>query len=168
MATEFHDLLVPVLERAFTNLAGVLRHGQAWAKENGVSEQDMLDAKLADDMASLARQVQIASDSARGGVARIAGLERPSIADTETSFAELQARIQATLDYIRSIPRAQINGRETAEVTLPLPSGEMKFAALEFVQGFVFPNTFFHVVTAYDILRHRGVPLGKMTFLTGN
>lgn len=168
MATDFHDIIVPVLDRAFTNLAGVLRHGEAWAKEHGIAEADMLNAKLADDMAPLTRQVQIASDTARGALARIAGTERPAIADTEATFAELQQRVQTTLDYIRSIPRHQIDGREQAEVTLPLPSGEMTFTALAFLQNFALPNTFFHLVTAYDILRHRGVPLGKMVFLTGS
>jgi hypothetical protein len=167
MATNLYDLTVPVLERALTNLAAFLAKGEAWADEQGIAHSDLLDGRLAPDMHPLPYQIQRVSDSAKGALVRIGGLENVAMADEETSFAELQARIARTLDFIRSVPRDAIDGREEQQVVLKTPNRELTFTARDFVLGFAFPNLFFHVTTAYAILRHKGVPLGKMDYLGG-
>jgi hypothetical protein len=112
-------------------------------------------------MHPLTRQVQIACDSAKG-VGRLAGAEIPSFPDTETSFAELHARMTKAIAFVQGLDAAQFEGSETRTITLKFPRGEMSFPGQAFLLGFKLPNLFFHVTTAYDILRHLGVPLGKM------
>jgi hypothetical protein len=118
-------------------------------------------------MFPLTRQVQIACDTAKGAVARLAGADIPKHEDTEQTFAELKARIAKTLDFIESVPAAKVDGSEDREVVLKMRAGDMKFTGLEYLLGFAYPNFYFHVTTAYDILRHNGVELGKRDFLGG-
>lgn len=118
-------------------------------------------------MLPLARQVQIASDAAKGTGARLAGLEVPSYADTETTFDELQARIARTVEFLEGIREEQLDGAEERNVTLKVRGQEISFNGRDFLFGFALPNFFFHVTTAYAILRHNGVELGKMDFLGG-
>jgi len=118
-------------------------------------------------MHPLSRQVQIASDAAKGGVARLAGIEAPSFPDTETTFPELQDRIRKTIDFVQSVSAAQIDGCEEKPILLKFPGGEISFVGQTFLLNFTLPNVFFHVTTAYDILRHNGVALGKADFLGG-
>jgi hypothetical protein len=118
-------------------------------------------------MHPLNRQIQIASDAAKGGGARLAGIEAPSMPDTETTFPELQARIAATIAFLESLKREQIDGQEERTIELKFPNGAMTFSGRDFLFQFALPNFMFHVVTAYDILRARGAPLGKMDFLAG-
>jgi len=167
MSTSLYDLTVPVLVRALRNLSAILNKGEAYAAEQGLDPKDLIEARLFPDMGALASQVQRVSDSAKGCVVRIGGVENVAMADTETTFAELQARIAATIAFLERTPREAMDGKEEAEVILKLPNGEFPFTGRSFAQGFVLPNVFFHVTTAYGILRHKGVPLGKLDYLGG-
>jgi hypothetical protein len=165
MATELYDLTAPALLRGFAAMAAFLDKGRSWADENGVAHADLLEARLYPDMAPLTAQVQRASDTAKGAMVRIGGIENVAMADTETSFDELQARIAKTVDFITSVPHDAINGKEAAEVVLTTPSGSTPFTGLGYVQGFLLPNFYFHVTTTYAILRMKGVPVGKLDYL---
>lgn len=167
MATELYDLTVPVYLRAFAAMSAFLEKGRAFADENGLPHEELLTARLYEDMATLAGQVQRASDSAKFAVARLAGIEAPAMSDTEASFDELQARIAATVDFLKSVPRAAIDGREDADIELKTPRASFQFKGRGYVLTFALPNFYFHVTTAYAILRHKGVPLGKMDYLGG-
>ncbi|WP_426031814.1 DUF1993 domain-containing protein [Caulobacter sp. DWP3-1-3b2] len=167
MSTSLYDLTVPVLVRALRNLSAILKKGEAFAKETGMDPKDLIEARLFPDMGALASQIQRASDSAKGCVVRIGGVENLAMADTETTFDELQARIAATIAFLENTPREAMDGKEGTQVVLKLPNGEFPFTATNFALGFVLPNVFFHVTTAYGILRHKGVPLGKLDYLGG-
>jgi hypothetical protein len=167
MATELYDLTAPVFLRAFKAMAAFLDKGRAWADENGVAHAELLEARLYPDMAPLTAQVQRASDSAKLALVRIGGVEGPAMPDDEVSFADLQARIAKTVAFIESVPRAAIDGKEGAEVVLKFPNGEYPFTGQSYAIGFVLPNFYFHVTTAYAILRMKGVPVGKIDFLGG-
>ena len=125
----------------------------------------LVDARLAPDMHKLSRQVQIASDMVKNGAARLAGLEPPAMPDTETTFEELQERISKTISYLESVTEAQLEGCESRQITLKFPGQEITFSGAEYLTGFVLPNLYFHVATAYNILRHNGVQIGKRDFM---
>ena len=165
MSLSIHRASIPVLVRGLRNLSHILPKGEAHAAAKGLAPATLIEASLAPDMYNLARQVQLASDSAKGCGARLAGIDNPSFADTETSFAELQARIEKTIAFLQSIAEAQLDGAETRQVTLKLRGGERHFTGADYLFNFVLPNFFFHVTTAYDILRHKGVELGKPDYL---
>lgn len=156
---------VPVLARALRNLQAVLRKGEAHAAARNLDPAVLLGYRLAPDMFPLTRQVQIAADMAKGCVARLAGVEVPSYADDEKTFAELQARLDKTIAFIESFQPAQVDGSEGRTVTLKMRSGERSFQGLPYLLDFVLPNVYFHSTTTYAILRHCGVELGKADFL---
>jgi hypothetical protein len=118
-------------------------------------------------MHPLPNQIQIASDAAKGCAARLAGIEAPAMPDTEKTFAELQQRISRTIDFLKSVKPEQLAGAEDRTITLKFPQGEMTFTGKDFLTGFALPNFFFHVTTAYGLLRHKGIQIGKMDFLGG-
>ena len=163
MATELYDLTVPVFTRALKALSGLLDKAMAHAGEADATA--LLSNRLAPDMHPLSKQVQIACDGAKLCVARLSGAEAPVNEDVETTIPELKARIAATLEWIGSVPREAIDGQEDREVVLKFPGGEWPFKGQAYVIGFALPNFFFHVTTAYDLLRQAGVPLGKRDFL---
>jgi len=165
MSLSMYDATVPVLVRGLNNLSHLLEKGLASAEARDIDPAVLVAARLAPDMHPLSRQVQIASDSAKGAASRLAGVDNPSWPDTETTFPELQARIRKTVDYLETFKPEQFEGAESKTVTLPLPGGEMKFSGQEFLLGFVLPNFLFHVTTAHAILRHNGVPIGKADYL---
>lgn len=167
MATELYDLSVPAFLRGFKAMAALLEKGRAHADEHGIAPDELLTARLYEDMAPLTSQVQRASDAAKFAAARLAGIEAPAMPDTEASFDELQARIAATVAFLESIPRVAIDGREDADVELKTPSRSFAFKGRGYLLGFALPNFYFHLTTAYAILRHKGVPLGKMDYLGG-
>jgi uncharacterized protein len=167
MATELYDLTVPVFLRGFKAMAAFLEKARAQADERGVAHDELLMARLYEDMAPLTAQIQRASDAAKFAAARLAGVEAPAMPDSETTFDALQARIAATVAFLNSVPRDAIDGREDADVELKTPSRSFEFKGRGYVLGFALPNFYFHVTTAYDILRHKGVPLGKMDYLGG-
>lgn len=165
MATELHDLTVPAFLQGFSAMAAFLEKAREHADARGIPHDELLRARLFEDMAPLTGQVQRASDAAKFALARLSASEAPAMPDVEKSFDELQARIAATADYLKSIPADAVNGREDADVELKTPSASFAFKGLHYVQGFALPNFYFHVTTAYAILRHKGVPLGKPDYI---
>lgn len=167
MTTDLHALTAPTFVRALTSLSKILDKGRAHAAETGMPEQELLDARLIEDMGNLISQIQRVSDSAKGCMVRLGEIENVVMEDNEASFDDLQARIQKTIDFVKSVPAEAINGREDAPVVLKFPNGEFTFTGRDYVLGFVLPNFYFHVTTAYDILRMKGVPIGKRDYLGG-
>lgn len=167
MAFTIYDATIPTMTRALTNLSKIIDKAVAQAKSEDKPVADLLGGQLAADMRAFPYQVQAASDAAKGCAARLAGIEPPSMPDTETTFPELQQRIAKTLDFLKSIKPEQLAGAEDREVVLKFPNGEMKFTGRDFATSFALPNFFFHVTTAYAILRHKGIAIGKMDFLGG-
>ena len=145
-------------------LSNVLKKAEANAAERKIDPSVFLNARLAPDMFSLTKQVQVATDTAKGALHRIAGRDIPKMEDNETSFAELQARIAKVMDMFKSIPAAELDGQEGREIVMKRPSGDLTFRAQDYLFSFALPNFLFHVVTAYDILRHNGVPLSKESY----
>ena len=159
-----YEITVPVFTRTLRNLDYLLTK----AAESGVDEQSLLDARLAPDMLPLTRQVQIACDTAKLAVTRIAQAEPRPMADEETSLAELRDRIARTIAYLEEADPRTFEGREAAEITLTFPNMEMAFTGQSLVTEFTLPNFFFHVTIAYGLLRMNGVAIGKMDYLAGN
>lgn len=165
MSLSMYSASIPVLVRMLGNLSAILHKAEAYAAERKIEPSVLLNARLAPDMLPLVSQVQIASDNAKGCAARLAGLDIPSYADTESSFAELQARIAKTQTFLGSVTAAQVDGSEGKSITLNFPGMELKFSGQDYLLNFVLPNFYFHVTTAYAILRHNGLDIGKMDFL---
>ncbi|MEK6426182.1 MAG: DUF1993 domain-containing protein [Burkholderia gladioli] len=165
MSVSLYDVSIPALVRGLNNLSKILDKGEAHAREKGIDPATLTTASLFEDMRPLSAQVQLATDSAKGCVARLAGIEVPSFPDTEQSFDELRERIAKTVAFAESVDAAQLADAATRVVTLPMRGGSVEFTGLSYVSTFVLPNFYFHVTTAYDILRHNGVPLGKMDYL---
>jgi hypothetical protein len=163
-----YQACVPVLIRGLTNLQHILGKAQAHAAEKQIEPSVFIGARLFPDMLPLARQVHIATDTAKGCAARLAGVEPPSYDDVEITFDELHARIQKTIDYLKGFDAAQIDGSEARQIVLKMRVGPIEFTGQSYLLHFVLPNFFFHVTTAYDILRHNGVELGKLDFLGRN
>ena len=165
MTISMHQASVPPLVRSLTNLVAILEKGAAHAEAKKVDPAVLISSRLYPDMFPLGRQVQIASDIARRGAARLAGLEAPAMEDNETTFAELIDRLQKTTAYLETLTPEQIDGSEEKSITLPMGKESMTFAGLPYLLAFILPNVYFHVTTAYNILRHNGVELGKLDFL---
>jgi hypothetical protein len=156
---------VPVFVRMLGNLSTILDKAAKHAEAKKIDPSVFVNARLSPDMFALARQVQIATDSAKGCAARLAGVEVPSYADTEATFPELRARIAKTVDFIKSIKPAQIDGSEDRTVTIKMRGNDTSFKGQPYLLNYAMPNLYFHVTTAYDILRHNGVEVGKTDFL---
>ncbi len=165
MSISMSSASVPVLLRALGNLQAWFEKAEAHAAAKKYDPQVLLAARLAPDMLPFTKQVQIACDSAKFGVARLSGVEAPKFDDTEASFADLRQRIAKTLDYIRSVPAARIDGTEDKDVVVPRRDGSMTLKGEFYLKHYVLPNVFFHVTTAYALLRHNGVDLGKGDYL---
>jgi uncharacterized protein len=165
MSLSMYQASVPVLKRTLTNLSAILDKAVADAESRKIDPAVLVNSRLAPDMHPLSRQVQIASDIAKGGVARLAGVEPPSYADTEASFPELKERIAKTVAFLDGFKADQVDGSEDRQIKLTFPGGEMNFSGRDYLFNFVLPNVFFHVTTAYAILRHNGVAIGKRDFL---
>ena len=165
MTLSMYQASVPVFTRMLTNLAAILTKAEAHAAARKIEPAVLLATRLFPDMFALTRQVQLSCDFAKNTTARLAGVEIPKFPDEETSFAELQARIAKTLDYVKGFQAGQIDGAEAREITLPIGGQPMTFTGQEFLLYFALPNFYFHITTAYDILRHCGVELSKRDFL---
>lgn len=163
--TNLYDLTVPAFRRGFASLSAILKTGEVYAQENGIAEADMLGTRLIADMTPLTAQIQRTSDTAKGAMVRIGGVPTIAMADDETSFAALQQRIAATVAFLDGVPRGAIDGKEDAAITVVTPNQTFDFTGQSYVLGFVLPNFYFHVTTAYALLRMRGVPIGKMDYL---
>jgi hypothetical protein len=159
-----YQAAVPVFKRMLNNLAVILEKAAAHAEAKKIDPAVLVNSRLYPDMFALAKQVQIATDMAKGCAARLAGQEPPKYEDNETTFADLIARIKKTVAYIDTFKPAQIDGSEEKSITLQMRSGPLTFLGLPYLLNFVYPNFYFHVTTTYDILRHSGVEVGKMDF----
>ncbi|KUR75130.1 DUF1993 domain-containing protein [Novosphingobium sp. FSW06-99] len=160
---DLYDITVPV----FLQKLGVLDHLLAKAIASGIDDRELVDARLAPDMLPLSRQVQIACDTAKLLVTRLAQVPPRPMADDETSLAQLRERIAKTIAYLREADPAAFEGRETAEIVLEFPNMKMTFTGLGLVTDFTMPNFFFHLMIAYALLRMKGVAIGKMDYLQG-
>jgi hypothetical protein len=167
MTVTIYEFSIPPMIRALSNLSKILDKAVADAKTKDIPLASLTDGKLAPDMRPLTFQIQTASDTAKGCAARLAGIDAPSMADTETTFPELQQRIAKTIAFLESVKPEQLTGAEDRSIVLKFPSGEMKFTGRDYVTGFALPNFYFHVTTAYAILRHNGIEIGKRDFLGG-
>ncbi len=167
MSTELYDLTVPVFIRTLGILSKFLEKGRAYAAEKGIAEADFMTARLYEDMAPLTAQIQRVSDTAKGFAVRVGGVENVAMEDNEASFDELQARITKTIDFLKSVPADAINGKEATTIIVKFGPSEMTTTGLDYARGFAIPNFYFHVTTAYAILRMKGVPVGKKDYLGG-
>jgi hypothetical protein len=149
----------------FDNLNAILGKGAAYAEARKIEPSVLLNYRLAPDMLPLSRQVQIATDVAKGCAARLAGVEPPRYEDNESSFAELKARVDKTVGFLQGFTPAQIDGSEDKDIQLKVGGRDLQFKGLPYLLNFAHPNVYFHITTAYAILRHAGVELGKMDFL---
>ena len=163
---DLYAATVPVFDRMLANMQTWIRTARDHAKAKGFDESVYLTLRLAPDMLPLARQIQIASDSAKSGAARLAGIEVPSWPDNEATLDELVQRLQKTRDFLKGVDAGQINGSETRTVSVPRRDKEpLQFEGQDFMRFFNLPNFYFHATMLYALLRHAGVPLGKMDFL---
>ena len=165
MAISMYQASVPALQRTLKALDAILDKAVANAAERKIDPDVLTSARLAPDMFTLARQVQLATDHAKGCPARLAGVTVPSFADTEKTFPELKARIAKTLDFIGGLKPEQIDGSEGRHISLKAGPRELNFKGQDYLVFFALPNFYFHATTAYDILRHNGVPIGKLDFM---
>ena len=165
MSVSMYDAAVPTMVRGLDNLAAILEKAGQHATAKNIAPEAYVNARLFPDMFALAKQVQIASDSAKGGCARLAQVEVPAYEDNETTFEQLAARARKTADFLKSLKPAQFEGAEGRTVTWKVRAGERSMQGQPYLFTHVLPNFFFHCVTTYNILRHNGVELGKMDFL---
>ena len=165
MNISMYQASAPRFANTLKNLSAILDKAQAHADAKKLDPKVLAAARLYPDMFPMSRQVQSACDTAKGAVARLAGVEAPAHEDTEQTLEELKARIAKTITFIQSIQPAQVDGSEDKEVVLKFRSGEMKFRGMQYLLGHALPNFYFHVTTAYDILRHNGVEVGKRDYI---
>ncbi|BBD70230.1 hypothetical protein NIES4072_65960 [Nostoc commune NIES-4072] len=165
MTISMYQALIPVSIRTLNNLTNILEKGSAYAETKKIDPNVLINSRLSPDMFPLSKQVQIASDIVNRGAARLAGIEPPKFEDNETTFGQLIDRIQKTISYLNTFKPEQIDGSEEREITLQMRDNTLSFQGMPFLLYFVLPNLYFHVTTAYDILRHCGVELGKGDFL---
>ena len=165
MQITMYDTLVPTTNRMLGNLSNFLDKAEAFAAAKKIDATVLLNSRLAPDMFPLTRQIQIAADMTKGAAARLSGTELPKYEDNETTISELKGRIAKTLAFVNGIDAAKYTGSEDRDVTLQMRTGERRFKGLDYLRDYVLPNVYFHVTTAYAILRHNGVELGKNDFV---
>jgi hypothetical protein len=168
MKSSMYQSAVPPCVRALTNLVAIIEKAVAHAEARKIEPGTLLNARLFPDMLPFTKQIQIATDTASGGVARLAGNEPPVIEHNEATFAELVARVRKTIDYLNSIKPELIEGTEDKTITWQSRSSTKSMQGLPYLANHILPNVYFHVTTAYNILRHNGVELGKMDYLGRN
>jgi uncharacterized protein len=165
MKTSMYQTSIPTFVRVLNNLAAILEKGAAHAEARKIDPTVLLNARLFPDMFPLTRQVQLAADTANGGAARLAGTEVPVYDNSESSFPELTTRVRKTVAQLEAFKPEQLDGTEDKTVTWQTRSSTRNMQGLPYLLNHVFPNLFFHTTTAYNILRHNGVELGKMDYL---
>lgn len=165
MPMSMYQASAPVFTKMLTNLAAILDKAQAHAEAKKFDPTVLLDSRLSPDMLPFTKQIHIATDFARGCIARLAGQEPPKFEDNERSFAELKARIERSVAAIKEYGPAQIDGTENREITIKMGGQPRTFTGQKYLQEIVMPNFFFHVTTAYALLRHNGVEIGKKDFV---
>jgi len=165
MSISMYLASIPPILRALTNLRAILEKAAAHAEARKIEPSVLINARLYPDMFPLSRQVQIATDNAKGAASRLAGTEPPKYEDNESTFPELVARIDKTVALLETFKPGQIDGSEDKTITLPMHDRTLTFKGMPYLLDYVLPNIYFHVTTAYDILRHNGVEIGKKDFL---
>jgi hypothetical protein len=165
MSLSMYSSSIPVFLHYLKNLSVLLKKGAEYAAEKKVDEKVLTSSRLYPDMFPLARQVQIACDVAKGCGARLAGVDVPKYEDNEATFSELQARIDKTVSFLHTLSASQIDGSEQKQIKLQAGPRELEFVGDFFLRNWALPNVFFHITTTYNILRHNGVPVGKMDYL---
>jgi uncharacterized protein len=167
MKGSMHAFSVDLFTNILGNLAWLLEKAATNAAARKIEPAVFLNARLAPDMLPLTRQIQIAGDIAKNSVARLAGQEPPRFEDNETTIEQLRARLARTIDYLQSVPASAFEGAATRDIKVPAGERTLEFKGLSFLEEWAIPNVFFHVTTAYNILRHNGVDLGKRDFIGG-
>ncbi|PZU08815.1 MAG: DUF1993 domain-containing protein [Sphingomonas sp.] len=165
MTLSMYDASVPMFVRQFRALDAIIAKGEAHAAATGMDPREIFDSRLAPDMLPFPKQIQIASDMAKGGVARLAGETPPSWPDDEADLPALRARIQKTIAYIQSVSADQIRDSEQRDISLKAGANELHFKGQAYLLDFVIPNFYFHITTAYALLRQKGVQIGKRDYL---
>jgi uncharacterized protein len=165
MSLSMYQASVPAFVQMLNNLSAILDEAEAYAKNRKIDPEVLVNYRLAPDMLSFIRQIQIAADLAKGAVARLAAVEVPKHDDTEKTFAGLKARLAKAAAFVQSVQPNDIDGSEDREINLTLGEQKMSFKGQPYLLHFVMPNFYFHCTTAYDILRHCGVELGKRDFI---
>jgi hypothetical protein len=165
MTISMYQASVPVFVKGLTNLKAILEKAAAHAQAHKIDDAVFVSARLYPNMLPLSKQIQIASDFARGTAARLAGVEMPAMEDNEKTLADLIARVDRTLEYVKPFTAAQIDGTEGKEITRPVRGQPKTFTGLNYLLQYALPNFYFHSATAYGILRHNGVEIGKLDFL---
>ena len=165
MKMSMYQASVPPFTRTLKALAAILDKAQAHCEAKKIDPSVLLNFRLYPDMFNFTKQIHIAADQAKGCVARLAGQEPPKYEDNETSFAQLKDRIERTIAFINGFKPEQIDGTEDKDIKLTMGSRTMEFTGISYLQGFVTPNVYFHCATAYNILRHNGIEIGKKDFL---
>jgi hypothetical protein len=165
MSLSIHQASVPALQQILGSLSVLIDKAAAHCEARKIDPAVVINYRLAPDMFAFGRQIQVATDNAKGLCARLAGAEIPKYPDVETTFDELKARLAKTSDFIGSLPAAQFDGAETRAIALKIGGHEVNFTGTGYLFGFALPNFYFHASTAYDILRHAGVAIGKRDFL---
>lgn len=165
MTLTMYSASVPVFTRMLTNLLTILEKAEAWAGERKIDTRVLVEARLAPDMLPLRQQIQIAADHAKGAPSRLAGKPVPSWADDEVTLEDLKGRIRRTIDHLATFNAAEFEGSEAREVTLKLGGKEVVELGEAYLLNRALPHFYFHVTTAYDILRHNGAPIGKRDFI---
>ena len=160
-----HQISVPIYVKHLNALAGCLKKAQTLYTEKKYDEGTLINYRFYPDMFSFARQVQQATDHARNSTALLAGVEAPKAENTEKSLADLVARVESTVAWLKTINASQVDGTEGKSLTVKTPAGEQKFTGMDLLQHRALPNFYFHITTAYDIMRHNGVELGKRDFM---
>ncbi len=165
MSLTMYQASIPVFIRGLKNLSAIIGKAEMFAADKKIDAAVLIQSRLAPDMFPFSRQVQIACDMVKGCAARLAEIEIPSYTDTEATFKELQERIAKTISFLETTRADQIDGSETKSIKLRSGGHELSFAGQQYLLNFVYPNFYFHCSIAYAILRHNGVPIGKMDFL---
>lgn len=165
MALSLYEISVPALIRGLENLSRQIDKAAAYAAEQGIDGNEFVQTRLAPDMLNLAGQVQRASDTAKFGGARLSQGQAPSFADEEVTLDDLKARIAKTIDYLHGVQAGSVDGGEKREIRFKAGPRELHFTGEDYVRNFVLPNFYFHLTTAYGLLRHKGVALGKLDYL---
>ena len=165
MAISVFDQTVSAMSRVLLNLDAIVTKAEQYAEEKRINPVVLIQARLYPDMLPFVAQVRIATDTAKGAAARLSGTDMPSWADDEATFEDIHGRIRKALNYLAGFKPEQFEGSETKNIELKLPNRTMQFVGKDYVLGFVIPNVYFHVTTAYNILRHNGLVIGKLDFL---
>lgn len=165
MTLTMYEASAPYFARMLRNLASILAKAETYAVSRKIDPAVLINARLFPDMLPMVKQVQIATDHAKGAVARLAGAELPRYDDTEQSFAELQARIARTIAFVESFTAEQLANSEERDIAFTIGGYDLAFKGAPYLMGFAIPNFYFHIVTAYNILRHNGVDIGKRDFI---